>query len=116
MQTSDKVEYMAFPRMIALSEVVWSNSDTKNYDNFVERLEFFNERLDVMNVNYANHLYEVSGELINKNGQISYQLETTTNGKSIRFTTDNSKPNSSSNVYTDKIEIKKSLTIKAGYF
>ena len=116
MQTSDKVEYMAFPRMIALSEVVWSNSDTKNYDNFVERLEFFNERLDVMNVNYANHLYEVSGELINKNGQISYQLETTTNGKSIRFTTDNSKPNSSSNVYTDKIGIKKSLTIKAAIF
>ncbi|MEE9407858.1 MAG: family 20 glycosylhydrolase [Polaribacter sp.] len=116
MQTSDKVEYMAFPRMIALSEVVWSKPTNKNYDDFIKRLELFNERLDVMSVNYANHLYEVTGELINENGQISYQLETTTNGKSIRFTTDDSKPNSSSNVSTDKIEIKKSLTIKAAIF
>jgi hexosaminidase len=116
MPTSEKVEYMAFPRMIALSEVVWSSSENKNYKNFVEKLEIFNERLDAMNVNYANHIYEVTGELINDNEQISYQLETTTEGKNIRFTTDNSNPNTTSNLYSSKIKIDTSLTIKAAVF
>ena len=116
MPTSKQVEYMAFPRMIALSEVVWSKSTNKNYDNFIERLESFNERLDVMNVNYANHLYEVSGELINEKGQVSYHLETTTKGKNIRYTTDNSTPNATSNLYSENIKIDKSVTLKAAVF
>ena len=116
MPTSEQVEYMAFPRLIALSEVVWSKSKNKNYADFIERLESFNERLDVMNVNCANHLYEVTGQLINKNGEISYQLETTTKGKDIRYTTDNSEPNSSSKIYTGNIKIDKSITLKAKVF
>ena len=116
MQTSDKVEYMAFPRMIALSEVVWSKSSNKNYDNFVERLESFNERLDVMNVNYANHLYEVTGELINENGQISYQLKTTTD-KKIVYTLDGKKPNMLLySEYEKPIKVDSSMTIKAAVF
>jgi hexosaminidase len=81
MKTSEKVEYMTFPRMIALSEVVWSSSENKNYTDFVSRLESFNKRLDVKNVNYANHLYEVKGELINEDGKLSYQLKTTTDNQ-----------------------------------
>ena len=34
-----KVEYMVFPRMTALSEVVWSNPQQKNYEDFLRRLE-----------------------------------------------------------------------------
>ena len=34
MKTSEKVEYMALPRMIALSEVVWSKPENKNYEDF----------------------------------------------------------------------------------
>ena len=41
MQTAEKVEYMVFPRAIALAEVVWSTKKNKNYKNFVDRLESF---------------------------------------------------------------------------
>ncbi|MBC5992067.1 beta-N-acetylhexosaminidase [Pontibacter cellulosilyticus] len=34
-----KVEYMVFPRMTALSEVLWSNPQNKNYQDFLRRLE-----------------------------------------------------------------------------
>ncbi|HEY0772370.1 MAG TPA: family 20 glycosylhydrolase, partial [Sphingobacteriaceae bacterium] len=34
-----RVEYMIFPRMTALSEVLWSDSDKKNYPDFVRRLK-----------------------------------------------------------------------------
>lgn len=116
MSTPEKVEYMVFPRIIALAEVVWSAKEQKNYDDFIRRLEFFNKRLDAKNVRYANHLYEVKGEFINKNGKVFYEFETITKGKDIRFTTDNSEPNSNSKIYEKPIPIEKSQTLKAAVF
>ncbi len=48
----ESVEYMVFPRMLALSEVVWSPHESKNYANFLERLGAHFPRLDKQNVNY----------------------------------------------------------------
>jgi hexosaminidase len=107
--TPEKVEYMAFPRMIALSEVVWSASENKNFTDFVNRLEHFNKRLDVLKVNYANHLYEVSGQLVTKNGKLSYQLQTTTN-KKIVYSLDEKNQTFE---YKKPISIEKSTSIKA---
>jgi hexosaminidase len=52
MKTSDHVEYMVFPRMIALSEVVWSPRERRNWDSFLARLPAQLNRLDVMGVRY----------------------------------------------------------------
>ena len=116
MSTPEKVEYMVFPRIIALAEVVWSAKEHKNYDDFIRRLEFFNKRLDAKKVQYANHLHEVKGEFINKNEKVFYEFETITKGKDIRFTTDNSEPNSNSKMYEKLISIEKSQTLKAAVF
>ena len=48
----EKVEYMAFPRMCALSEVAWSQASRKDYRNFLVRLEIHLKRLDVLGVRY----------------------------------------------------------------
>ena len=116
MQTPEKVEYMAFPRAIALSEVVWSATENKNYADFINRLEHFNKRLDAMNVNYANHLYEVKGELISENNLLSFELKTTTKDKDIRFTKDHSKPDNTSKIYKNTISIDTSTMINAAVF
>ncbi|MEH6582073.1 MAG: beta-N-acetylhexosaminidase [Halioglobus sp.] len=52
MKTSDQVEYMAYPRAVALSEVVWSPRDQRDYKNFLERLSVHLARLDTLEVNY----------------------------------------------------------------
>ena len=52
MATTDDVEYMAFPRMLALSEVVWSPRDARNWNDFVRRLPSQLRRLDSLGVNY----------------------------------------------------------------
>lgn len=52
MKTPEKVEYMAFPRAIALSEVVWSRAEDKNFADFQARLSAQFPRLDKQNVNY----------------------------------------------------------------
>jgi hexosaminidase len=49
----EKLEYMAFPRAIALSEVVWSPKNTRNWASFQQRFKTHLSQLDAMNVHYA---------------------------------------------------------------
>ncbi|WP_299442740.1 family 20 glycosylhydrolase [uncultured Aquimarina sp.] len=116
MPTYDKVEYMAFPRAIALSEVVWTTDKNKNYIDFVSRLANFNNRLDTLGVNYANHLYEVNGNLKNEKEQLLYSLETLMNDNTIRYTLDGSDPIGSSEVYDKPLLIRRDMNIRAGVF
>ena len=109
MPTLEKVEYMMMPRMVALSEVVWSSEENRNYTDFIDRLEHFNKKLDVMNVNYANHLYEIKGKLVKTNGKLSYQLETTTD-KKIMYSLNDDKPNLE---YKNSIGINSSTNLTA---
>lgn len=62
MHTGEKVEYMAFPRAIALSEVVWSNPDDKNWFDFLQRLQESFKRLEILDVNYAEHYEDAEEE------------------------------------------------------
>ena len=55
MNTSDHVEYMVFPRILALSEVLWSSNKT-NFTEFKLRAEKYFKRLDKLDINYSKHL------------------------------------------------------------
>lgn len=55
MKTFSQVEYMAIPRMLALSEVLWSQLEDKNYEGFLNRLKMNTKSLDRMKVNYCDH-------------------------------------------------------------
>ena len=116
MKTEDQVEYMAFPRMLAMSEIVWSNDDRKNYEDFVARVEHFHKRLEALDINYANHLYELKGNLEVKESNLTYVLKTLTKGKDIRYTLDSSEPNMNSKIYENPIAITESVIIKAAVF
>jgi len=47
-----RVEYMAWPRLIALAEVLWSPPETRDLKSFKSRLETHLERLAILDVNY----------------------------------------------------------------
>ena len=47
------IEYMIFPRMLALSEVLWSPEKKRNWQNFKERLPAVLERLNHQKINYS---------------------------------------------------------------
>lgn len=52
MQTPAYVEYMAFPRAIAVAEIGWTTKENKNFEDFTKRLEVHKKRLDYLGVNY----------------------------------------------------------------
>jgi len=116
MPTEAKVEYMAFPRMLAMSEVVWTNSENKNYQDFVARVENFHKRLEALNINYANHLYEIEGQMLSEEGKAFYKLKTLTKGKTIKYTLDASAPTINSEIYNAKIPITESTILNAAVF
>jgi len=50
--TPEYVEYMTFPRALALSEIVWSPASTLNIDRFYDRLAINLNHLERLGVNY----------------------------------------------------------------
>ncbi|MDE3236761.1 MAG: beta-N-acetylhexosaminidase [Bacteroidota bacterium] len=53
MNNVSKVEYMIFPRMSALSEVLWTNKENKNWNDFDKRLQTQFKRYDLWECNYS---------------------------------------------------------------
>ena len=46
-----KIEYMFFPRAVALSEVLWTSGNLE-YIDFIDRLSIFENRLDTLKINH----------------------------------------------------------------
>lgn len=55
MPTWDRVEYKVLPRMTALSEVVWSTKESRDWEDFHNRLQYIAKRYDALGYNYAKH-------------------------------------------------------------
>lgn len=53
-------EYMIWPRECALAEVTWSPKDSRNYDDFMRRLQIHAKRLDELGVNYRRASIETN--------------------------------------------------------
>jgi len=57
MPTPEHVEYMVFPRILALSEVLWTEKDKRDFLDFIIRLKEFEQYFRKSNINYAKHYY-----------------------------------------------------------
>lgn len=111
-----QVQYMIFPRLLALSEVGWGTADPKNYKEFEGRVIHEFKVLDKMGINYAKSIYNINGKVQPRVGGISYKLSTSQKPEGIRFTTDGSVPTENSQTYDVPIPVSKTMTIKSAYF
>lgn len=53
-----KIEYQLFPRLDALSEILWSSKGNKNYADFLKRLKTQFKRYDLMGITYSKRYLE----------------------------------------------------------
>ncbi len=100
MNNSNKVEYMIFPRMMALSEVLWSPKEKRNWSDFERRLPVIFERLEREKTNYSKAYYDLQATVLptedfngvlwkiesnNKNGNINW-VPSTLNSQKFEYT------------------------------
>ncbi|MGB4845278.1 MAG: beta-N-acetylhexosaminidase [Ferruginibacter sp.] len=64
MEYPAKVEYMMFPRMTALSEVLWSPREKRNWEDFERRLPAVYERLEKEKINYSKAYYDLQASVL----------------------------------------------------
>lgn len=64
MKNTSKVEYMIFPRMAALSEVLWSKKENKSWDDFEKRLLVQMKRYEMMNWNYSKAYFDLNSRIL----------------------------------------------------
>ncbi len=58
MHTPEHVEYMIFPRILALSEVLWTEKEQREFADFMKRLQQFEPYLKYNQINYAKHYFK----------------------------------------------------------
>jgi hexosaminidase len=114
MYTTDLMEYRAYPRVLALSEIAWSAVERKDYKDFERRLGNALVRLDGHAVNYHIPQPEQPGGSCNFVAFTDKAvLEfTTTRPVKVVYTTDGSEPSPQSTVYESPIEYTGSGTLK----
>jgi len=104
--TTEHLEYMVFPRLLALAEVAWSPLKGKSYDDFRRRLPYQLGRLERQGVNYRvpepdglNDFYTATQD------HATVELKPVNSGSQIYYTLDGSQPNAHSQRYQSPFEI-----------
>jgi hexosaminidase len=106
MPNTEKVEYMVFPRMLALAEDVWSTPENKNYGDFLHRLSTELPRLDKQNVNYRiPEPIGLHNMVLGNDDKAVIDLKPLIEGSKIYYTVDGSLPDERSNAYSNPINV-----------
>ena len=114
----DHVEYMALPRMAALSEVQWTQPDKMNYDDFAQRLLNLIKIYDLDSLNYSKAMFDIRPTYTAKpaegenKGTVVVELSTPDNAP-IYYTTDGTEPTEASTQYTAPLNIEQSADFRA---
>src|SRR5699024_4199032 len=113
-----QVEYMAFPRAMALAEINWTEEKYKDWEDFQSRLNAHYAVLQNWNVNYRRPSDNIRSEVIfdtaNKTNIVHLKSEQT--HPDIRYTIDGSEPDGGSTKYNEPLELTKSTVIKTAIF
>ncbi|MDH4070926.1 MAG: family 20 glycosylhydrolase, partial [Ignavibacteria bacterium] len=114
--TPEQVEYMAIPRMLALSEVVWSRKEQRDYSDFIARLTGHLPFLDHRGVNYARSIFQVSISSVSApESGVLCALEAPVEGE-IRFVTGPSDLTPGAELYQSPFLLEQTGVVRAALF
>lgn len=112
MKNHSKIEYMIFPRMSALSEVLWSPKEKKQWNNFEKRLMVQFERYKLWNANYSKAYFDLKSTIVPAPGNngVLWKLETRLKDLKINYGLNTQ---SSEHTYKEPVRITKTGTYAA---
>lgn len=103
--TYRSVEYMTYPRAWALAEVFWSPDDSKDWRNFIQRVENQFSRSDVAGVNYSTAIYDAKVKTHQKDGKLMLDLDSEISGLEIYYTLNGTMPDDHSAKFVQSVEV-----------
>ncbi len=103
--TLHHAEYMTWPRGWALAEDFWSPKESKNWANFVLRVEKQFERAEIEGVNYSPAIYDAIINVRGKEGEMTLEMDSEVPGLDIFYTIDGAMPNIYSIKYSNPFKL-----------
>lgn len=108
LHTVRHMQYMLWPRALAIAESVWSPTSKKNWPDFVKRVENQFERFDIAETNYSRSMYDpIFTAKKDAAGQLQIELATQIEGLSIHYSFDEFYPDRFYPAYTNPLSVPK---------
>ncbi|WP_215224940.1 beta-N-acetylhexosaminidase [Echinicola shivajiensis] len=115
MSSQEHVEYMIFPRLLALAEVAWTAPQEKEWDDFFKRLQSHYRLLQLKGINYYRPIADVTikavADTVKQASLVSISAERY--GADVRYTLDGTDPDKDSKMYKGPFYEKGVKEIKA---
>jgi hexosaminidase len=103
--TQAHLEYMIYPRTLAMAESFWTPEKQKDWNDFVPRVEEHFKRMDAAHINYSQSLYDaIISVKKNTAGSLMVELASEVPGVDLYYTVDNTIPNQYAHRYTTPVE------------
>ena len=99
------VQYMMWPRGLALAECLWSPKEKKNWNDFASRVENQFPRMDVAGIRYARSMYDPIITVKDFKGSPEVTMSTEIEGINIYYSIDESIPDNYFPQYSKPIVI-----------
>jgi hexosaminidase len=113
MPDTRQVEYMLLPRMLALSEVVWSQKGVRDWKDFTGRLDRHYCRLAAWDVNFRVPPPLGSSGRVVMFRDTSIVLKSSIAGSEIRYTLDGQDPTKESPLFRSSVKVTGGTTLSA---
>lgn len=116
--TPEKIEYVVFPRIAALAEVVWSPPAKRDWAQFKAKIPAELKRYEYRGINYSRSIYYVTYEVKPDTVSDKYRvlLKNQFGLDNMRYTLDGTEPDSASALYKTPLELEEGTVIKAVVF
>lgn len=106
-----RLQYQAFPRLLAMAETSWTPKEAKNHQDFQKRMKLQYDRLDALDITY--HIPSVTGfkDKVAFLDKAIVELQAPLAGMDMYYTTDGSAPTKTSQKYTAPLEFTETVSL-----
>jgi hexosaminidase len=108
------LQYMVWPRSLAVAECLWSPKEKKDWNNFAKKVESNFARMDIEQVKYARSMFDPIVTVkkdYSANDSVTVDLSTEVEGLDIYYSFDNSNPDNFYPKYTTTLSIPKDASM-----
>lgn len=110
----ESIDSKVFPRILAMSEVLWSPKEKRDFENFRKRLSVHYLRLDNLKVSYGYESEPVSFSVEKPANDNGFIINLISGQKNIHlfYTLDGSEPDTTSSEYKEEIKLSSGGSLK----